>query len=142
MEALRDMNHLATFLQDLGSRGINPHTAGPIAGVEAPHEFHHWVVLGGMRNGSNLLEEHLAAFPDITVQGDLFVPHFFGHPKQILQFGPSMTARESDPVRVTEAMQPTGEGMPGFGCSMTMGPTCREHPIAAKIILTRRPTDS
>jgi hypothetical protein len=85
-------------------------------------KFHYWVVLGGMRTGSNLLEEHLAAFPDITVQSELFNPHFFGRPKQILQFGPSMTARESDPVRVIEAMQPTGEGLRDFRLFYDHGP--------------------
>ena len=85
-------------------------------------KFHYWVVLGGMRTGSNLLEEHLAAFPDISVHGELFNRHFSGRAKQILQFGPSMTARESDPVRVIEAMQPTGQVLPGVRLFYDHGP--------------------
>jgi len=109
-------------------------------------EFRYWVVLGGMRTGSNLLEEHLAAFPGITAHGELFNPHFFGRPKQTSQFGLSMEARESDPVRVVEAMQSTGDGLPGFRLFHDHDPRVIAHvlndPTAAKIILTRRPIDS
>jgi len=36
MPALRKMDRLAAFLQDLRNMGMTPHTAGPIAGTDAP----------------------------------------------------------------------------------------------------------
>ena len=44
--------------------------------------FDYFVVLAGMRTGSNLLEEQLAAMPGIVSHGELFNPHFFGKPDQ------------------------------------------------------------
>ena len=110
------------------------------------NSFRYWVVLGGMRTGSNLLEEHLAAFPGITTHGELFNPHFFGRPSQKTQFELSMTAREADPVKVIEAMQNSGDGLHGFRLFHDHDPRVINHVLtdatAAKIILTRRPIDS
>lgn len=108
--------------------------------------FRYWVVLGGMRTGSNLLEEHLAAFPGITAHGELFNPHFFGRPNKKSQFDLSMQAREANPLRVIEAMQASGRGLQGFRLFHDHDPRVITHvlndPTAAKIILTRRPIDS
>ena len=109
-------------------------------------KFRYWVVLGGMRTGSNLLEEHLAAFPEISAYGELFNPHFFGRPNQMAQFGLSLSARESDPQRVIEAMQETNDGLPGFRLFYDHDPRVIDHvlndPLAAKIVLSRRPIES
>ena len=109
-------------------------------------DVRYWVVLAGMRTGSNLLEEHLAAFPEITTHGELFNPHFFGRPNATSQFGLSMVARESDPVRVIEEMCANSEGVPGFRLFYDHDPRVIDYvlndPTAAKIILTRRPIDS
>ena len=108
--------------------------------------FRYWVVLGGMRTGSNLLEEHLAAFPGIAAHGELFNPHFFGRPKQTSAFDLSMSAREADPLRVIEAMMAQSEGLPGFRLFHDHDPRVIAHvlndPAAAKIVLSRRPIDS
>lgn len=110
------------------------------------HSFRYWVVLGGMRTGSNLLEEHLSAFSGITAHGELFNPHFFGRPNATSQFDLSMQARESDPFRVIEAMQASGPGLHGFRLFHDHDPRVIQHvlsdPTCAKIILTRQPIDS
>ncbi len=108
--------------------------------------FKYFVVLAGMRTGSNLLEEQLAAMPGVTSHGELFNPHFFGKPEKTSLWGLSMTARESDPVRVIGAMLQTSEGLPGFRLFHDHGEKTIDlvlsDPSAAKIILTRRPIDS
>ncbi len=108
--------------------------------------FDYWVVLGGMRTGSNLLEEYLGAMPGIESFGELFNPHFFGKPGTNSQFGLSLTARDADPVRVIGAMRTNATGLPGFRLFYDHDKRAIEHvlddPRAAKIILTRRPIDS
>ena len=108
--------------------------------------FKYFVVLAGMRTGSNLLEEHLSAMPGITSFGELFNPHFFGKPDVRSQFGLSMAARDSDPVRVINAMRDSAEGLCGFRLFYDHDERTIDHvladPAAAKIILTRRPIDS
>ena len=76
--------------------------------------FDYFVVLAGMRTGSNLLEEQLNAMPGIKSFGELFNPHFFGKPKQSSQFGFSLLAREADPIRVVDALRTQSPGLPGF----------------------------
>ncbi|NNE89111.1 MAG: nodulation protein NodH [Silicimonas sp.] len=109
-------------------------------------QFEYFVVLAGMRTGSNLLEEYLAAMPGITSYGELFNPHFFGKPEVTSQFGLSMAARDSDPVRVIGAMRADADGLPGFRLFYDHDQRAIDHvladPAAAKIILTRRPLDS
>ncbi len=109
-------------------------------------DFTYFVVLAGMRTGSNLLEEHLSAMPGITSFGELFNPHFFGKPDVRSQFGLSMAARDSDPVRVINAMRDASDGLAGFRLFYDHDERTIDHvlsdPAAAKIILTRRPIDS
>ena len=109
-------------------------------------KFEYFVVLAGMRTGSNLLEEHLSAMPGITSFGELFNPHFFGKPDVTTQFGLSMKARDSDPLRVIGAMRDSATGLPGFRLFYDHDTRAIDHvladPAAAKIILTRRPLDS
>ena len=108
--------------------------------------FEYFVVLAGMRTGSNLLEEHLRAMPGLESHGELFNPHFFGKPGETSRFGLSMSARESDPVRVIAAMRQSAQQLPGFRLFYDHDPRAisfvLEDPKAAKIILTRRPIDS
>ncbi|MDD9923434.1 MAG: nodulation protein NodH [Boseongicola sp.] len=112
--------------------------------TDAPFEY--FVILAGMRTGSNLLEENLAAFPGVESHGELFNPHFFGKPKVTNLFGLSMEARDADPVRVVGAMKTQGEGLPGFRLFYDHSPAAIRHvlsdPKAGKIVLSRRPIDS
>ncbi len=108
--------------------------------------FEYFVVLAGMRTGSNLLEEQLAAMPGVVSHGELFNPHFFGKPGEKSRWGLSMQARDSDPIRVIGAMRKTGPGLHGFRLfydhdARAIDQVLRD-PKAAKIILTRRPIDS
>ena len=111
-----------------------------------PSHFKYFVVLAGMRTGSNLLEEQLAAMPGIQSHGELFNPHFFGKPEVKSLWGLSMQARDSDAVRVIGAMQKASTGLPGFRLFYDHDPKAIDHvladPTAAKIILSRRPIDS
>ena len=43
--------------------------------------FTSFIVLAGMRTGSNFLEANLNQFPDLKSYGELFNPHFVGGPK-------------------------------------------------------------
>ncbi|NNE81381.1 MAG: nodulation protein NodH [Silicimonas sp.] len=108
--------------------------------------FDYFVVLAGMRTGSNLLEEQLAAMPGVVSHGELFNPHFFGKPETNSMWGLSMTARDSDPVRVIGAMRETSQGLHGFRLFYDHDERAIDYVLsdrrAAKIILTRRPIDS
>ena len=110
------------------------------------NRFDYWVVLGGMRTGSNLLEEYLGAMPGVESFGELFNPHFFGKPGVNSQFGLSLAARDADPVRVIGAMRTTAASLPGFRLFYDHDKRAIEHvlddPRGAKILLTRRPIDS
>ena len=110
------------------------------------HSFDYFVVLAGMRTGSNLLEEQLSAMPGIQSHGELFNPHFFGKPDTKSLWGLSMEARDSDPVRAIIAMQKDTSGLQGFRLfydhDQRVIDFVLKDPKAAKIILTRRPLDS
>lgn len=108
--------------------------------------FDYFVVLAGMRTGSNLLEEQLSAMPGVVSHGELFNPHFFGKPGVNRKWELSMSERNSDPVRVVSAMRDASEGLPGFRLFYDHDNRVIEHVLqdkrAAKIVLTRRPIDS
>lgn len=108
--------------------------------------FDYFVVLAGMRTGSNLLEEYLSAMPGLRSYGELFNPHFFGKPGRMTQFGLSLAARDDDPLRVLGEMQEAGPGLPGFRLFQDHDSRVIDHVLrdrkAAKIVLARRPIDS
>ncbi len=107
--------------------------------------FDYFVVLAGMRTGSNLLEEQLAAMPGIESHGELFNPHFFGKPDIDEKWGLTMRDRDADPLRVVEAMKQAAKSLPGFRLFHDHDRRAIDHVLtdrrAAKIILTRRPID-
>ncbi len=108
--------------------------------------FDYFVVLAGMRTGSNLLEEYLSAMPGLRSYGELFNPHFFGKPGRSTEFGLSMAARAGDPARIVAEMLKAGDEMPGFRLfhdhDQRVIDQVLADPRAAKIVLTRRPLDS
>ncbi len=112
----------------------------------ASSRFDYFVVLAGMRTGSNLLEEQLAAMPGIESHGELFNPHFFGKPDISRLWGLTMKQRDADPVRAVELMKRASEGLPGFRLFYDHDRRAIDHVLmdkrAAKITLTRRPIDS
>ena len=108
--------------------------------------FDYFVVLAGMRTGSNLLEEQLAAMPGVVSHGELFNPHFFGKPETSDKWGVTLRARDADPVRVIGLMRENSEGLPGFRLFHDHDARAIDHVLAdkraAKIVLSRRPIDS
>ncbi len=108
--------------------------------------FEYFVVLAGMRTGSNLLEEQLSAMPGIESHGELFNPHFFGKPEINNKWGLSIKERDADPVRAIGLMKRAAEALPGFRLFYDHDRRAIDHvlndPKAGKIILTRRPIDS
>ncbi len=109
-------------------------------------QFDYFVVLAGMRTGSNLLEEQLAAMPGIESHGELFNPHFFGKPETKTKWGMSMKDRDADPVRVVGLMKRAADALPGFRLFHDHDQRAIDHVLedkrAGKITLTRRPIDS
>ncbi len=108
--------------------------------------FDYFVVLAGMRTGSNLLEEQLSAMPGIESHGELFNPHFFGKPEISKKWGLTTRERDADPVRVIGLMKQATPALPGFRLFYDHDDRAIDHVLkdrkAAKIILTRRPIDS
>jgi LPS sulfotransferase NodH len=109
-------------------------------------KFDYFVVLAGMRTGSNLLEEQLAAMGGIESHGELFNPHFIGKPETKTSWGLSTKDRDADPIRMIGLMKRAAEKLPGFRLFHDHDKRAIDHvledPLAAKIILTRRPIDS
>lgn len=112
----------------------------------AASRFDYFVVLAGMRTGSNLLEEQLSAMPGVESHGELFNPHFFGKPELSKKWGLTLKQRDADPVRVIELMKRAAEQLPGFRLFYDHDRRAIDHVLAdrsaAKIILSRRPIDS
>ena len=109
-------------------------------------QFKYFVVLAGMRTGSNLLEESLAAMPGIESWGELFNPHFMGKPESESAFGIAIDQRDRDPISVINAMVAESQGLPGFRLFNEHDQRVMDHvlndPMAAKVVLSRRPIDS
>jgi hypothetical protein len=107
--------------------------------------FRWFVVLAGMRTGSNLLESCLNAAEGVTCHGEAFNPHFIGYPNQPSLLGYDLTRREIDPSGLVEAIA----GQPGLnGFRLFPGHDPRilaralEDRSCAKIVLSRPPLDS
>lgn len=112
----------------------------------AAKSFEYFVILAGMRTGSNLLEEHLASMAGLKTYGELFNPNFFGKPKSESGFGLTIGERDQAPVTVVDRMKEQGEELPGFRLFYDHDLRVIDHVLAdrsaAKIILTRRPIES
>lgn len=106
----------------------------------------YFVVLAGMRTGSNFLEEQISTMPGLQSFGELFNPHFFGKPKSDSQFGFSLEERDREPIAVIDRMVKASDGLPGFRLFYDHDARVIDHVLsdqrAAKIVLTRRPLDS
>ena len=107
--------------------------------------FDHFVVLAGMRTGSNFLEANLDALDGVSCHGEAFNPHFIGHKGRTEMFGISLRAREADPFALLAAIRES-DRMAGFRLFHDHDPRilaqCLENRRCAKIILARNPLDS
>ncbi|MCT8158513.1 nodulation protein NodH [Pseudoruegeria sp. SHC-113] len=108
--------------------------------------FSYFVILAGMRTGSNFLESNLNAFPDLTCHGEAYNPHFIGYPKRDTLLGLTAAQRDADPLRLLAAMRAESGVVPGFRFFHDHDPRILAHvlgdPACAKIVLTRNTLES
>lgn len=108
--------------------------------------FDSFVVLAGMRTGSNYLEANLNAMPGVVCHGEVFNPFFIGKKNQLELFGVNMAAREADPQAMLRKLSEKTPGLPGFRFFHDHDPRILESVLAnetcAKVILTRNPLES
>ncbi|MCF1708289.1 sulfotransferase family 2 domain-containing protein [Tabrizicola sp. J26] len=108
--------------------------------------FTSFVLLGGMRTGSNFLEANLNALPGVHCLGELFNPHFIGKKDQTEAFGFDLAARDRDPLAVLARVRSAQDGLTGFRLFHDHDVRVLDSVLAdascAKIVLTRNPLDS
>lgn len=109
------------------------------------NRFHSFVILGGMRTGSNFLEANLNALKGVRCLGEAFNPHFIGDPKKKTLLGMNRLARDDEPLELLERMS-ADPGLVGFRYfhdhDARVFPAIMEDPGCAKIVLMRNPLDS
>lgn len=108
--------------------------------------FDYFVVLAGMRTGSNLLEEVLNSFDGLRCHGEVFNPHFVGGPKRDGLFGIGLAERDGDPLRMVSKIAAEPGALGGFRLFQDHDARVISEVLAtprcAKIVLTRNPVDS
>jgi LPS sulfotransferase NodH len=108
--------------------------------------FHSFVVLAGMRTGSNFLEANLNALPGVTSYGEVFNPHFIGRRDATELFGITLADRDLNPKPLLRRLRSETPGISGFRFFHDHDPRVLDQvlddPACAKIILTRNPVDS
>ncbi len=108
--------------------------------------FDLFVVIAGMRTGSNALEEAINLYPGLACHGEAFNPAFVGHEGETEMFGIGLAAREADPMALIRAMQAGTEGLAGFRFFHDHDPRVLDavlpDPRVAKVVLTRDALDS
>ncbi len=109
-------------------------------------EFTHFVILAGMRTGSNLLQSLLNANRGVTCHGELFNPGFVGGPKHAQYLGFTLKRRNEDPLALLQRLRDQPDGIHGFRLFEDHDPraleACLNDRACAKIVLTRNPVDS
>jgi len=110
------------------------------------NRFDYFVVIAGMRTGSNLLEERLNEHPELTSLGELFNPHFVGGPNREEALGITRAARNAAPLDMVRAVAAIPKKLAGFRLFDGHDGRVLEHVLrdqrCAKIILSRNPLDS
>lgn len=107
--------------------------------------FDTFIVLAGMRTGSNLLEEGLNGLDGVQCRGEVFNPAFIAYPNATDCLGIDRAARDADPARMIAALR-AAPGLNGFRFfhdhdQRVLDPAL-EDPRCAKIVLTRNPVES
>ena len=112
----------------------------------AKARFDSFVVLAGMRTGSNFLEANLNAMAGVTCYGEVFNPAFIGKKDQLELLGVSMAAREADPLALLHKLRDVTADLSGFRLFHDHDPRILAAVLAdtkcAKIILRRNPLES
>ncbi|WP_375253710.1 sulfotransferase family 2 domain-containing protein [Yoonia sp.] len=107
--------------------------------------FDYFIILAGMRTGSNLLEVNLNALAGVSCHGEAFNPSFVGGPKTDMLLGVDLATRENDPTALLEKIKQS-DTLAGFRFFHDHDPRildiCLNDRRCAKIILSRNPVDS
>lgn len=108
--------------------------------------FQSFVILAGMRTGSNFLEASLNEIDGVTSLGEVFNPNFVGRLKARELYGVTLEEREADPLTLLARLRTETPGLPGFRFFLDHDPRVLDAVLAdpgcAKIVLTRDPVDS
>lgn len=113
--------------------------------MSEPAAFRSFVILAGMRTGSNLLEATLNAIKRVTCFGEAFNPYMMGWPEKTELKGITREQREAEPLRLLEAIF-SAPNLNGFRYFHDHDPrvfdAIMDDRRCAKIVLTRNPLDS
>lgn len=108
--------------------------------------FDSFVVLAGMRTGSNFLESNLNAIDGVTCHGEVFNPGFIGRWNEQEAFGLPIARRNADPMGFLAKMRAETPGLCGFRLfhdhDARVFPQVLLDRRCAKVVLTRNPVDS
>lgn len=108
--------------------------------------FDYFIVLAGMRTGSNFLEANLNALAGVNCYGEAFNPHFIAYPNKTEILGITQAMRDADPARLIAAIRSQPGTLGGFRFFHDHDSRVLEialaDPRCAKIILTRNPLES
>ena len=108
--------------------------------------FDQFIIIAGMRTGSNFLEEQLSQFNNIKMFGEAFNPNFFGSANKQEMLGVTLQEREADPIAVLKKMKTETQKIGGFRFFHDHDPRVLKHCISdtrcAKITLRRNSLDS
>lgn len=109
-------------------------------------EFRSFVILAGMRTGSNLLEATLNHVKRVTCFGEAFNPYMMGWPGKDELQGITREARDADPMALLTKLFDKPGHLPGFRYFHDHDPRVfdafMDDPGCAKIVLMRNPLDS
>ncbi|MFD1880304.1 sulfotransferase family 2 domain-containing protein [Paracoccus pacificus] len=107
--------------------------------------FTSFVMLAGMRTGSNLLEATLNAVPGVTCHGEAYNPAFVGYPRRDDLLGVTLEQRDAKPLHLLKLIR-SQPGLNGFRYFNDHDPRILkpllDDPDCAKIVLTRNPAES
>lgn len=108
--------------------------------------FDGFVILAGMRTGSNLLEENLNALDGVRSWGEVFNTTFVGYPGQASLFDIPLAERDVDPFPLLQRVLEQPGVLSGFRLfhdhDDRVLQAVLENPRIAKIVLTRNALDS
>jgi LPS sulfotransferase NodH len=107
--------------------------------------FEYFVVLAGMRTGSNLLEANLNEFAALRCHGELFNPNSIGDPRRTEMPGVTLAQRERAPLDLIGRLKGQKE-LCGFRMFHDHDERVLAHvladPACAKIVLSRNALES
>ncbi|MGP3696572.1 nodulation protein NodH [Rhodobacter sp. NSM] len=108
--------------------------------------FDSFVMLAGMRTGSNFLEANLNALPGVRCHGELFNPYFIGTKGCTELFGTTIAQRAADPLGFLARVRAETPGLAGLRFfhdhDARVLPVLLEDRRCAKILLVRNPIES